>query len=108
MYVVALAGVGFGIGLGWPHLLTKIFNAAPAGEETLTSSSITTVQLYATALTAALAGIITNSAGLATPGGVAGAQHSAQWLFAAFALAPALALLLLGRVAGSVRQQRTG
>lgn len=108
LYVVALAGVGFGIGLGWPHLLTKIFNAAPAGEETLTSSSITTVQLYATALTAALAGIITNSAGLANPGGVAGAQHAAQWLFAAFALAPALALLLLGRVAGSVRQQRTG
>jgi len=97
-YVLALAGVGFGIGLSWPHLLTRIFTAAPAGEETLTSSSITTVQLYATALTAALAGVITNSAGLADPGGVAGAQHAAQWLFAAFALAPAGALLLLGRI----------
>jgi len=98
VYVLALAGVGFGIGLSWPHLLTRIFTAAPAGEETLTSSSITTVQLYATALTAALAGVITNSAGLADPGGVAGAQHAAQWLFAAFALAPAGALLLLGRI----------
>ena len=47
------------------------------GQETLTSSSITTVQLYATALTAALAGVITNSAGLAQPGGVEGARQAA-------------------------------
>ena len=60
---LALAAVGFGIGLGWPHLLTRV-HAAPAGQETLTASSVTTVQLYATALTAALAGVITNSAGL--------------------------------------------
>ncbi|MGH8815051.1 MAG: MFS transporter, partial [Achromobacter pestifer] len=96
-YVVALAGVGFGIGLAWPHLLTRIFNAAPKGEETLTSSSITTVQLYASAVTAALAGVVTNSAGLADPGGVAGAQQAARWLFAAFALAPIVASLLLLR-----------
>ena len=94
---LALAAVGFGIGLGWPHLLTRVFNAAPAGQETLTSSSITTVQLYATALTAALAGVITNSAGLAQPGGVEGARQAALWLFAAFSVAPALALVLLIR-----------
>ena len=29
---LALAAVGFGIGLGWPHLLTRVFNAAPAGK----------------------------------------------------------------------------
>jgi hypothetical protein len=97
-FVLALAGVGFGIGLAWPHLLTKVFNAAPQGEETLTSSSITTVQLYSAAVTAALAGVITNSAGLADPGGIAGAQQAARWLFAAFAVAPALALLLMRRV----------
>lgn len=107
-YIVALAGVGFGIGLSWPHLLTRIFNAAPVGEETLTSSSITTVQLYATALTAALAGVIANSAGLANPGGAAGAQQAAQWLFGAFALAPTMALLLLGRIASRSRAQRAG
>ena len=94
---LALAAVGFGIGLGWPHLLTRVFNAAPAGQETLTASSITTVQLYATALTAALAGVITNSAGLAQPGGVEGARQAALWLFAAFSIAPALALILLIR-----------
>jgi hypothetical protein len=97
-FVLALAGVGFGIGLAWPHLLTKVFNAAPQGEETLTSSSITTVQLYSAAVTAALAGVITNSAGLADPGGIAGAQQAARWLFAAFAVAPAMALLLMRRV----------
>ena len=94
---LALAAVGFGIGLGWPHLLTRVFNAAPAGQETLTASSVTTVQLYATALTAALAGVITNSAGLAQPGGVEGARQAALWLFAAFSIAPALALILLIR-----------
>ena len=65
-------------------------------QETLTASSVTTVQLYATALTAALAGVITNSAGLAQPGGVEGARQAA-WLFAAFSIAPALALILLIR-----------
>ena len=24
---------GFGIGLGWPHLLTRVFNAAPAARK---------------------------------------------------------------------------
>ena len=102
-YVIALAGVGFGIGLAWPHLLTKVFSAAAKGEETLTSASITTVQLYSAAVTAALAGVITNSAGLVDPGGVAGAQAAARWLFAAFAVAPALALLLLARVTGKAQ-----
>ena len=92
---LALAAVGFG--LGWPHLLTRVFMHAPAGQETLTASSVTTVQLYATALTAALAGVITNSAGLAQPGGVEGARQAALWLFAAFSIAPALALILLIR-----------
>jgi hypothetical protein len=35
---------------------------------------------------------------LADPGGVEGAQHAARWLFATFAVAPALAWLLLARV----------
>ncbi|MOA57349.1 hypothetical protein D3C78_1815080 [compost metagenome] len=59
------------------------------------------MQLYASAVTAALAGVITNSAGLADPGGVEGAQHAARWLFAAFAVALALAVLLLARVTHS-------
>lgn len=97
LYIVALAAVGLGIGLGWPHLLTRVFTAAKPGEETLASSSITTVQLYASALAAALAGVIANSAGLTEPGGVVGAQQAALWLFGLFAVAPLLAMFLLAR-----------
>ncbi|MFJ2545315.1 MFS transporter [Pseudomonas sp. NPDC087612] len=101
VYCLALAGVGLGIGLGWPHLLTKVLSAAPPGEENLTSASITTVQLYATALAAALAGVVSNSAGLVEPGGVAGAQQAATWLFAVFAIAPLLTWLLVWRLTGT-------
>jgi len=100
LYCLALAGVGLGIGVGWPHLLTRLFVAAPAGEENLASASITTVQLYAMSLASALAGMVANAAGLADPGGVAGAQGAALWLFGAFAVAPALAVFLSRRVAG--------
>lgn len=98
VYCIALAGVGFGIGLSWPHLLTRVLAVAASGEETLASASITTVQLYATALSAALAGVIANSAGLTNLGGVAGAQSAALALFASFSIASALAILLSTRV----------
>ncbi|MEG1628980.1 MFS transporter [Pseudomonas sp.] len=100
-YCLALAGVGLGIGLGWPHLLTRVLSAARPGEENLASASITTVQLYATALAAALAGVASNSAGLVEPGGVVGAQHAATWLFGVFTLAPLLTLLLVRRITGT-------
>lgn len=98
VYCVALAAVGFGIGLSWPHLLTRVFSAAASGEETLASSSITTVQLYATALAAALAGVAANAGGLTDPGGIKGAQSAALTLFASFAVAPLLAAGLSARV----------
>ncbi len=100
-YCLALAGVGLGIGLGWPHLLARVLSAARPGEENLASASITTVQLYATALAAALAGLVSNGAGLVDPGGVVGAQHAATWLFGVFALAPVLTLLLVWRITGT-------
>ncbi|MGE8704009.1 MAG: MFS transporter [Achromobacter sp.] len=98
MYGVALAAVGFGIGLSWPHLLTRVFSVAAPGEETLASSSITTVQLYATALAAAIAGVVANLAGLTDPGGVDGAKSAALVLFASFAAAPALGAVLSARM----------
>ncbi|AOI82871.1 MULTISPECIES: MFS transporter [Burkholderia] len=98
VYCFVLAAVGFGIGLSWPHLLTRVFSAAVSGEETLASSSITTVQLYATALAAALAGVAANAGGLTDPGGVEGARSAALTLFASFAVAPLLAALLSARV----------
>ncbi|UOA07132.1 MFS transporter [Methylobacter sp. S3L5C] len=95
---IALAGVGLGIGLGWPHLLTGIFKAALPGEENIASAGITTVQLYAMAIGAALAGLTVNAAGLSDPGGEEGARTAAYSLFGFFALAPAAAMVLSYRL----------
>jgi MFS family permease len=97
LVAMALAVVGLGVGIGWPHLLTRVMSLAPKGEEGLASASITTVQLYGMAVGAAVAGLVANAAGLTTPGGVAGAQSAAIWLFASFAIAPAVAVWLAYR-----------
>lgn len=95
---LALVVIGLGVGLAWPHLLTRVFQVAPAGEQDLASASITTVQLFATALGAALAGMVANVAGLTDPGGIAGMASAAGWLFGVFALAPVLGLFTALRV----------
>ena len=83
---LALALVGFGVGLTWPHLLTRIFKRADAADQNLASASVTMVQLFTTALGAALAG-------LSNPGGFTGTAHAALWLFSGFAVMSALAFL---------------
>lgn len=95
---LALVAIGLGVGLAWPHLLTRILQVAPAGEQALAASSITTVQLFATALGAALAGMVANLAGLTEPGGIPGMANAAGWLFGVFAFAPVLAVLTTLRV----------
>jgi MFS family permease len=97
LIAVALTAVGLGVGIGWPHLITRVMSLAPKGEEGLASASITTVQLYGMAVGAAVAGLVANAAGLTVPGGVEGARSAAVWLFASFALAPALAVWLAYR-----------
>ncbi|MGB3290566.1 MAG: MFS transporter [Burkholderiaceae bacterium] len=89
-----LLGVGVGVGLCWPNMLTRVFKAAPKGQENIASSAITTLQLYAMAMGAALAGMITNAAGFTEPGGEQGARQAALALFAVFACAPGLAGLM--------------
>jgi MFS family permease len=95
---VALASVGAGVGIGWPHLVTRVMSLAPPDETGTASAAITTVQLYGMAIGAALAGLLANAAGLTQPGGTAGVQSAAAWLFATFALAPAAAALLARRI----------
>lgn len=94
--VLPLVGVGLGVGLCWPNLLTRVFKSAPAGQENIASAAITTLQLYAMAMGASLAGMITNAAGFIQPGGVQGAQQAALALFVVFACAPGLAVVLGG------------
>jgi hypothetical protein len=92
--------VGLGIGVAWPHLVTNVFKEAPVSEQGLAAGSITTVQLYATAFSAAAAGMVANLGGLSDPGGGEGASSAALLLFGAFLVAPALGLVSVGRLAG--------
>lgn len=109
-WVVAppLLGVGLGIGMCWPHLLTYVFKVAPAGQENMASSAIITAQLYAMALGAAVGGAILNAAGFTDPGGVSGTAQASMALLLIVALAPALAALIVLRVVRGRRQLRAG
>ncbi len=98
MLCLLLVLIGAGIGMAWPHLLTKVLTSAQKSEIELASSSITTVQLLATAFGAALTGVIANLAGLTHPGGIAGAASAAQWLFGSFALVSVLALMITAQL----------
>jgi hypothetical protein len=99
---VAMGGVGLGIGLAWPHLLSALLGSVPAEDGALASASISTVQLYAMALGAALAGLIVNAAGLSDPGGIEGACRAVPWLFGGFALLSLLGLPAARRAAQSL------
>ncbi|NVZ77117.1 MFS transporter, partial [Pseudomonas gingeri] len=90
---LGLTLVGFGIGVGWPHLLTRLLQMASAQDQDAAASSITTVQLFAMALGAALAGVIANMAGINEVTGTEGTASAARWLFAVFTLAPLLAIV---------------
>lgn len=84
-----LVCVGFGIGYCWPHVTTSVYELAPEGEEELAASGVTTVQLFATAVGAAIAGLIVNS-GLA----MWNTSGAAVLLFGSFAVAPLLARII--------------
>lgn len=99
-----LVGVGLGIGMCWPHLLSQVFRSAPSGQESIASSAMITVQLYALALGSTLGGMVVNAAGLTDPGGVPGASHAAQALFMLFCVAPGCAFLVMRRVVQAKRQ----
>lgn len=92
----ALVAGGFGVGLAFPHLSARVLSAAPADEPDLAASSIMTVQLCATAFGAALAGLVVNVAGQGGPDATQmDAASASRWLFAIFALAPALCVTLM-------------
>ncbi len=95
---VCMTGVGFGIGICWPHLLAQVFRSAPSGQESIASSAMITIQLYALALGSTLAGMIVNAAGMTDPGGVEGAINASRALFVLFALSPGVAFFIMARV----------
>ena len=89
---VGLFLLGLGIGSTFPHLLTRALSSAPKHEQALTASSMTTVQLVATAFGAAIGGVITNLNDYSNLQG-GGTTTAAAWYFGLFCLAPALAFL---------------
>ncbi|MBN8726288.1 MAG: MFS transporter [Xanthomonadales bacterium] len=92
----AMVTCGFGVGIAYPHLSAQVLTAAPPDEPDLAASSIMTVQLCATAFGAALAGLVVNLVGRPVAGGSElDAALASRWLFALFALAPALCLRLI-------------
>ncbi|MDE1997045.1 MAG: MFS transporter, partial [Rhizobiaceae bacterium] len=84
--VVAMFLMGFGIGLVWAHLVTKVIGVVGSTEQDKASAAISTVQSLGGAFGSSLAGVIVNGAGLADPGGVAGALSASTWLYALMAL----------------------
>ncbi|MDC9596880.1 MFS transporter [Xenorhabdus anantnagensis] len=91
--ILGLGLFGFGVGFGWPHLLTRILQVSSDADKNISGSSITTVQLFASAFGSALGGMVVNLFGFYQPGGVVGASSSSYWLFLLFSIAPILALL---------------
>ncbi|HEX3347311.1 MAG TPA: MFS transporter [Acetobacteraceae bacterium] len=95
---IAMASLGIGIGVCWPHLGAGVFTYAAEGEKDLAASSMTVVIMVANAFASAFGGLVTNMAGLTVPGGVAGAISASSWLFALYAGAPALAWFVTRRL----------
>ena len=95
---LSLILVGLGVGLGWPHLLTRVLLAADPDDQERAAASLTTVPVIVSALGAALTGMVANLAGLTDPGGDSGTSAAAAWLFAVFAIAPALAIITAVRL----------
>jgi MFS family permease len=86
---LALLLMGVGIGSAWTHLTPRVMQAAPAGEYDVTSAALSTIQLFATGMGAALAGLIVNLAGITE---TATTTSAANWLFVLWMLLPALAI----------------
>jgi len=91
---LGLIFVGFGIGVTWPHIVTRIYERAPENEQDIAAAGVTTMQLFATALGASLGGMVVNLAGINDPGGVSGASNAALWLCLLFAIAPFLGVFV--------------
>jgi MFS family permease len=90
---VSLLLLGWGVGMAWPHLLTRVLQLTPEEDQDLAGSSVTTIQLTATAFGSALAGTVTNVVGFSDGTGAGGLQNTARWMFGLFALAPLAAVL---------------
>ena len=96
---VCMALVGCSVGMAWPHIMTHVLRIASRDEAELASASITTVQLSATAIGAAFAGMVVNLAGMNRIGDVPRTSTAALALFSVF-LAVSCGLWIVARRLG--------
>ncbi|WP_454848540.1 MFS transporter [Rhizobium binxianense] len=89
---VGMFMMGFGVGLGWAHLVAMVLRLVADSEQDKASSAIPTMSSLGSAFGAAFAGVIANGAGLVEPGGIAGALSAAHWLYLMMALPGVLAV----------------
>lgn len=92
---ILLFGMGVGIGLGWAHLLSQVMTLAEGAEADKATAAINLVPSLASAFGSAIAGVIANTAGLVTPGGIEGGIAAAFWLYALISLSGLLALFTI-------------
>ncbi|MDX4949747.1 MFS transporter [Proteus mirabilis] len=101
---LALFFTGAGIGMAWPHYLTRVLQVSQGEDAQKAATSITTIQLFSTAVGAAISGTVVNMAGLTVPGGIAGAQNAAHWLFIVFSITPLIAFITAKNVVANIRK----
>ncbi|WP_273758250.1 MFS transporter [Bartonella sp. AU55XJBT] len=106
---LALFSIGISAGIAWPHLLTRILQCANDEDALRASESLTSVQLFSAALSATLAGVITNLAGLFNPGGTIGMILAAKTLLIVLmGLLFCLAIPLALRISYCILKNPTG
>lgn len=101
----ALVLLGLGIGISWAHVSTRLLQAAPTGEGDLTSASISMVQLFASGLGAAVAGVIVNAAGLAGSQSLPATVNAANWLYGLFILVPLVTVPIVWSIVRGERRE---
>ena len=94
---VALAAIGLGVGMAWPHVLNAIMHSADKDDADVAASAITTVQLYGMAVGAALVGLVANATGVSTQTEPGALGNGAMWIFGLFALFPAMGVFYMWR-----------
>jgi len=122
LIAVALAFIGIGMGIAWPHLLSLVLQWSNPRESDLAGTSLTSIQLFSAALSAAFTGTIANMAGLDQAMGemaariaagvemesaVAAIAQSAQLLFAALCVVLMVTLFFSLRIARLLRTETT-
>jgi len=95
---VGVALMGAGIGLCFAHISSWSITAARPGESILTASSIPTLQSLGIAFGAAIAGLVANTAGLATDVSLATLSMAATWVYRLGLIAPLLLAVLAWRL----------